>query len=80
MRLLLLLSLNTHTIIRLSQDALKNFLSTEVLSKYSFLFRQKTDNASPHGDNLESWLQTMLAQMQTSIEQHVNSAMDGSSL
>jgi len=64
----------------LKQDALKNFLSSEVLEKYNFLFKQKTENSAPNGTNLEPWLQSMLGQMQTSIENHVNSAMDGSAL
>ena len=65
---------------RLSQDSLKTFLSSEVLEKYSFLFKQRGENSAPDGTGLEQWLQALLGQMQTSIEQHVNSAMDGSSL
>jgi len=64
----------------LSQTMLKQFLSHEVLDRYSFLFKQKTENSSPDGDSLESWLQSLLAQMQASIEQHVQSAMDNSSM
>jgi len=64
----------------LPKEALQQFLSTEVLSKYSFLFKQKSENSAPNGTNLEPWLQSLLGQMQTSIENHVNSAMDGSSL
>jgi hypothetical protein len=65
---------------RLTQDALRSFLSKEVLEKYSFLFKQKHENSAPDGSNMEPWLQALLGQMQTSIEQHVNSAMDGSSM
>jgi hypothetical protein len=65
---------------RLSQETLKTFLSNEVLDKYSFLFKQKGENSAPDGSGLEAWLQALLGQMQTSIEQHINSAMDGSSL
>ena len=65
---------------RLSESALRDFLNTEVLEKYSFLFKQKADNTAPNGSDLETWLQKMLSQMQSSIETHVNSAMDGSSL
>lgn len=64
----------------LSESALREFLNSEVLEKYSFLFKQKADNTAPNGGDLESWLQKMLSQMQSSIETHVNSAMDGSSL
>ena len=66
--------------IRLSEAALKDFLKSEVLDKYSFLYKQKSENTAPNGSNLESWLQKMLAQMQTSIQNHVNSAMDGAEL
>ena len=65
---------------KLSSEDLSKFLGDEVLAKYSFLFRQATDTSAPNGSNLEEWLQQMLAQMQTSIESHVNSAMDGSSM
>lgn len=65
---------------RLSEKSLKAFLETEIFSKYSFLFKQDTENASPTGEAMDSWLQRMLGQMQASIETHVNSAMDGSSL
>lgn len=63
-----------------SSENLSQFLKNEVLQKYSFLFKQKSDNSAPDGDSLEDWLQQMLAQMQKSIEQHVNSAMNGSSI
>jgi hypothetical protein len=54
-----------------NQEALKQFLSTEVLGKYSFRFQQRDDCSS-----LEVWLQTMLEQMQSSFENHVNAATD----
>lgn len=65
---------------RISQSGLKSFLDAEVFEKYCFLYKQASDNAAPTGGNIEAWLQQMLAQMQLSIENHVNSAMDGSSL
>ncbi len=65
---------------RISQEALRQFLHNEVFEKYCFLFKQISDNSSPTGESLETWLQKMLSQMQTSIESHVNSAMDGSSM
>lgn len=67
-------------IYRLSENALKDFLKSEVLDKYSFLYKQKAENSAPNGSNLESWLQKMLAQMQTSIQNHVTSAMDGAEI
>ncbi|KAJ1413585.1 hypothetical protein B484DRAFT_455018 [Ochromonadaceae sp. CCMP2298] len=57
-----------------NQEALRQFLSTEVLKKYSFLFEQSDENAAPNGASLEVWLQAMLGQMQSSIENHVNAA------
>lgn len=60
----------------LSDKALTDFLSTEVLSKYSFLFKQLSDDTAPDGSSLHVWIQRMLSDMQKSIEQHVNSAMD----
>eukprot|EP01033_Poteriospumella_lacustris_P010055 gene10055-7183_t len=65
---------------KISQSGLKSFLDAEVFEKYCFLYKQASDNAAPTGGNIEAWLQQMLAQMQLSIENHVNSAMDGSSL
>lgn len=62
----------------LSEKALRDFLTNVVLSKYSFLFQQREEDAAPDGSSLQSWIQKMLADMQSSIEQHVNSAMDGS--
>jgi hypothetical protein len=62
-----------------NQEALKQFLATEVLAKYSFLFQQRDENAPPNGSNapsLEVWLQTMLGQMQASIEKHVNATTE----
>lgn len=64
----------------MSDANLRRFLEIEVFDKYSFLYKQAADNAAPTGGNIEAWLQQMLAQMQISIENHVNSAMDGSSL
>ncbi len=66
--------------IRISEKGLKQFLDNEIFEKYCFLYKQASENAGPTGGNLEAWLQKMLAQMQNSIEAHVNSAMDGSSL
>ena len=48
----------------LSHQALNDFLNTEILTKYSFLYKQKQDNSSPEGGDLESFLQQMLQQMQ----------------
>lgn len=61
----------------LSDKVLRDFLSTEVLGKYSFLFRQMEEDTAPDGSSLQDWIQKMLGDMQASIEQHINSAMEG---
>jgi hypothetical protein len=68
---------------KLNENALRDFLDKEVFCKYAFLFKQDSENASPNGSeqgSMETWLKRMLAQMQSTIEAHVNSAMEGSSL
>ena len=64
----------------MSEAALKQFLTNEIFDRYSFLYKQSADGAAPTGEGLESWLQKMLSQMQRAIENHVNSAMEGSSM
>jgi hypothetical protein len=58
---------------------LKEFLSTEVLAKYTFLFKQRGENASPEdGVSIQAWVEQMLKNMQTAIEAHVYRAIEGS--
>lgn len=77
---MLLFSFSFFCFYRISDAALKQFLDAEIFEKYSFLYKQRADNTAPNGENLEIWLQKMLAQMQVSIENHVNAAMDGSAM
>ena len=64
----------------LNEKSLKSFLTTEVLSKYSFLFKQQDEESSPvEKEPLQVWIQKMLNNMQTSIEDHVNNAMNNAS-
>lgn len=64
----------------LNEKSLKTFLTTEVLSKYSFLFKQQDEESSPvEKEPLQVWIQKMLNNMQTSIEDHVNNAMNNAS-
>eukprot|EP01039_Chlorochromonas_danica_P006346 gene6346-6998_t len=66
---------------RLSEKALEKFLDDQVFSRYAMLFKQDQENTGPDGElSMEKWLQGMLAKMQTTIESHVNAAMEGSSL
>lgn len=57
-------------------DALKEFLEKEILSRYTFLFRQDGEDTSPEvGMPLQDFMQRALAEMQGSIEGHIYSAM-----
>ena len=61
------------------EKSLKSFLTTDVLAKYSYLFKQDHEDSSPiEKESLQVWIQRMLSTMQKSIEDHVNAAMDGS--
>ncbi len=60
----------------LEDGKLDKFLKEQVLSKYSFLFEQKEEGVAPDGKSLSEWLQGLLKEMQTTIERHVNNAMD----
>lgn len=62
-----------------SDVTLREFLSKEVLEKYTFLFKQRQENASPEeGRSIQQWVEQMLRNMQTAIEQHVYKAIEGS--
>jgi len=64
----------------LQDGKLKDFLDTEILEKYSIMFKQKEEGSSPDGStSIQGWLQKLLAEMQKSIETHVNNAMAGDS-
>ena len=60
----------------LQEQHLKEFLDKEILEKYSILFKQEGDSMSPEGTSIQGWLQVLLGEMQTSIEGHVNKAME----
>lgn len=61
----------------LSEKALRSFILNDVLENYSFLYKQEKEDQSPQGTDLHTWVQYMLTEMQSSIEQHVHAAMDG---
>jgi len=62
----------------LQDNKLKDFLDREILEKYSIMFKQKEEGSSPDGTtSIQGWLQKLLAEMQRSIETHVNNAMAG---
>ena len=60
-------------------DELNVFLQQEVLSKYTFLFRQDTEETSPEPSTpLQAFMQKTLAEMQSVIESHIYAAMGNS--
>ena len=62
----------------LAEQALGSFLRAEVLSKYSFLFKQKDeeDVGADGAGGVDGWIDKMLGEMQRSIEAHVAQAVD----
>lgn len=61
----------------LPEGQLKKFIDEHVFSKYSTLFKQETDDSSPApGTPVQAWIKIILSEMQTSIEKHVNNAME----
>lgn len=60
------------------RESLKQFLDDQVLSKYTFLFDQPNENLGPNGENMQHWIKSTLAEMQNSIENHINTAMKSS--
>lgn len=62
------------------EEALREFITSEVLMKYNFLFKQRQENSSPdEAQSIQVWVQMMLERMQSVIEQHVHSATSGPS-
>ncbi len=63
----------------MSSDELREFLEREILSKYTFLFSQKAEDASPeHGVHLQDFMNKSLGEMQLAIESHIHSAIGSS--
>lgn len=51
---------------------IKHIIGNEVLPRFTKIFFQKEENKAPDGAaNLDSWLEHMLSEMQTSIESHL---------
>lgn len=60
----------------LNEKALQQFITSEVLTNFTFLFKQDKEDSSPvRGMTVSVWIQQMLSDMQLSIEAHVNSAL-----
>jgi len=62
----------------LPESSIKDFIVHEVLSNYTFLFKQMEENSGPDGSSLQDWIENMLFTLQDSIEQHVQAAMHDS--
>ncbi len=57
-------------------DTLRRFLENEVLSKYTYIFQQHAENASPiENIDIQTWIRQILSEMQSGIEEHINTAM-----
>lgn len=57
-------------------EELNTFLQQEILTKYTFLFRQDTEDRSPDPSiPLQAFMQKALAEMQSVIESHIYAAM-----
>lgn len=62
------------------REALSDFLEQNILSKYTFLFEQRVENVAPDGvTDIQPWIKKILGDMQSSIEEHISSAMRSSS-
>lgn len=58
------------------KEKLNEFLENEILAKYTFLFEQQADNVGPDGfTDIQPWIKRILQEMQSSIEEHISSAM-----
>jgi hypothetical protein len=61
------------------REALSDFLEQNILSKYTFLFEQRAESVGPDGvTEIQPWIKKVLGEMQSSIEDHISSAMRSS--
>ncbi|OQS01343.1 hypothetical protein ACHHYP_01334 [Achlya hypogyna] len=57
----------------LPTDAIRSIVQKDILPVFSSIFLQPDEGMSPAGTSLDAWLQTLLKEMQTSIEKHLKS-------
>ncbi|ETV64853.1 hypothetical protein H257_18333 [Aphanomyces astaci] len=55
----------------LPKDAIRTIVQRDILPVFSSIFLQDQEGTSPTGSSLDSWLQSLLKEMQTSIETHL---------
>ncbi|OQS05139.1 hypothetical protein THRCLA_20707 [Thraustotheca clavata] len=57
----------------LPTDAIRSIVQKDILPVFSSIFLQQDEGISPTGSSLDTWLQSLLKEMQTSIEKHLKS-------
>ncbi|KAH9143156.1 hypothetical protein AeRB84_012818 [Aphanomyces euteiches] len=57
----------------LPKDAIRTIVQNDILPVFSSIFLQQEEGTSPTGTSLDAWLQSLLKEMQTSIEKHLKS-------
>ncbi|KDO35715.1 hypothetical protein SPRG_18863 [Saprolegnia parasitica CBS 223.65] len=57
----------------LPTDAIRSIVQKDILPVFSSIFLQHDEGTSPDGSSLDAWLQSLLKEMQTSIEKHLKS-------
>jgi len=56
----------------LPKEKIRHFVQDQVLPKFATIFQQTADGTSPDGKNLDTWLQSLLVDMQGTIEKHLS--------
>ncbi|EQC39112.1 hypothetical protein SDRG_03320 [Saprolegnia diclina VS20] len=57
----------------LPTDAIRSIVQKDILPVFSSIFLQHDEGTSSDGSSLDAWLQSLLKEMQTSIEKHLKS-------
>ena len=57
------------------ENLLREFITNEVLSKYTTLFEQPAENTAQDGTPIQPWIQKILGEMQKNIDHHINTAI-----
>lgn len=62
----------------LPSGEIRAMLERELLPKYTKVFLQKEENRGPENEEMEKWLQELLRDMETKIEQKLVSVLNDS--
>jgi hypothetical protein len=55
----------------LPQKTIRNLVEHQILPNFTSIFLQAEEGAGPGGATLDTWLEGLLAEMQSSIERHL---------